>query len=254
MYTAKITLHKSNNFTVSDYGLEDDLEELIAYLRMNGQILGREHPMVVSENQVFAFVMLPEIKALDKTFNNKYVTRFLDKVGEENVTVEILGQDVSTDFSALANQKFLILFTNYISLVPCVRDGETFNPIPLYYLPKTHQGEYYDIISWQANYQACDRLWMNSSVGEKWANKQLADVDSALSKEGLEICQKLYQATQIPVYYYLHKYYAKSRQAELQRKCPKCGGDWLLDEPLHQIFHFKCDKCHLLSNIAFDVN
>lgn len=254
MYTAKITLHKSDKFIVSDDGLQDDLDRLLAYLRMNGQIMGKEYPMVIGENQVSAFVMLPEVSALDNRFNNKYVTGFLDKVGKENLNVEILGQDISTDFSALAEQKFLILYTTYVSLVPCIRDGENFNPIPLYYLPKTYEDEYYDIISWQTNYQACDNLWMNSSVGEKWANKQLVDVDSALSKEGLEICQKLYHATQIPVYYYLHKYYGKSHQAERQRKCPKCGGEWLLDEPLHDLFDFKCDTCHLLSNIAFNIS
>ncbi len=55
------------------------------------------------------------------------------------------------------------------------------------------------------------------------------------------------------VYYYLYKYNGKSRTIEESRKCPNCKGGWFLNEPLHGIFDFKCDKCHLVSNVAWDV-
>ncbi|MFA0698754.1 DUF2310 family Zn-ribbon-containing protein, partial [Vibrio sp. 10N.222.49.C9] len=56
----------------------------------------------------------------------------------------------------------------------------------------------------------------------------------------------------VPTYYYLYQVGGESLKQEQQRKCPKCGGEWLLDEPLHDMFHFKCDSCRLLSNISWD--
>ena len=41
-------------------------------------------------------------------------------------------------------------------------------------------------------------------------------------------------------------------KAEKERKCPQCGGEWLLDAPIHDIFYFKCDDCRLVSNISWD--
>ncbi|MCB1783562.1 MAG: DUF2310 family Zn-ribbon-containing protein [Alphaproteobacteria bacterium] len=54
-------------------------------------------------------------------------------------------------------------------------------------------------------------------------------------------------------YYYILKSSAKSYDAELLRNCPGCGGDWHQEQPLHDIFDFMCERCGLLSNIAFNV-
>lgn len=197
--------------------------------------------------------MLPEKNSLSKKFHNHYVKDLFEYFGLENIQIEIVGKKTGNVTSNLTGQSFLILFTHYLALETPIHSGDNFNIVPLYYLPITKES-YYDILTWERNYKACDMLWLQSVVGEKWANKQMADINSDLSKEGIEICQNLYQKTQIPVYYYLHKYYATSLKAELNRKCPKCGGEWLSETPVHSIFHFKCDKCHLLSNIAFDVN
>jgi len=45
----------------------------------------------------------------------------------------------------------------------------------------------------------------------------------------------------------------RSLSAEMRRKCPGCRGPWLLKKPLHGKFDFRCDKCHLLSNIAWNI-
>jgi predicted nucleic acid-binding Zn ribbon protein len=57
----------------------------------------------------------------------------------------------------------------------------------------------------------------------------------------------------LPVYYYLSKHFGRSDRAERRRKCPSCGKAWLRKEPLHRIFDFQCQRCRLLSNVAFDV-
>ena len=81
----------------------------------------------------------------------------------------------------------------------------------------------------------------------------MSRLDSALTKSGLENCRLISAITKKPVYYYFYRGNGRKMAVEKKRKCPKCGGDWLLDEPWHGKFDFKCDKCHLLSNIAWDV-
>ena len=42
-------------------------------------------------------------------------------------------------------------------------------------------------------------------------------------------------------------------ESERGRRCPGCDGAWMLDEPWHGLFDFRCDPCRLVSNIAFNV-
>ncbi|WP_423825319.1 DUF2310 family Zn-ribbon-containing protein, partial [Salmonella enterica] len=53
-------------------------------------------------------------------------------------------------------------------------------------------------------------------------------------------------------YYYHYRVGGSSLAQEKARPCPKCGGEWLLDEPLHDIFHFRCEPCRIVSNISWD--
>jgi predicted nucleic acid-binding Zn ribbon protein len=57
-----------------------------------------------------------------------------------------------------------------------------------------------------------------------------------------------------PFYYYLCKRNGVNLKRENERVCPKCGNKkWKLDEPLFNCFDFKCDRCRLLSNVAFSM-
>uniref|UniRef100_A0A486XK01 Zn-ribbon-containing, possibly nucleic-acid-binding protein n=1 Tax=Rheinheimera sp. BAL341 TaxID=1708203 RepID=A0A486XK01_9GAMM len=55
-----------------------------------------------------------------------------------------------------------------------------------------------------------------------------------------------------PVYYALYSGSSKDCRNENNKLCPGCGAKWRLSAPLHELFDFKCDKCRLLSNIAWD--
>lgn len=90
---------------------------------------------------------------------------------------------------------------------------------------------------------------MRCTIGEKWALKQMRDLNSELTKQGLKICQKLMKKLNKPVYYHLYQYYMSDN--EQNSKCPKCGGEWRLDKPLHDQYDFKCDQCYLLSNLGY---
>jgi hypothetical protein len=123
--------------------------------------------------------------------------------------------------------------------------------VPLYRLPPSSTGEHSELLSWKSNYRACDALQMNCTVGERFGKRQTSDLASELSRSGLAVCRDLKRLTGRPVYYYLYRESTRSHSVELRRKCPNCGGPWRLQEPLHGKFDFKCDKCRLLSNIAW---
>ena len=94
---------------------------------------------------------------------------------------------------------------------------------------------------------------MNCQVGERFATNQISALNSALTKEGLEICHSISELTQKDVYYYLSKDKSRSLQSEKSRVCPSCQQQWLLAKEIHGLFDFKCSRCRLLSNIAWDV-
>lgn len=80
---------------------------------------------------------------------------------------------------------------------------------------------------------------------------QISDETSVLATIGRDLCQQIEQRTHIPTFYYLYR--LGRDEGEYQRKCPCCGGEWKLTEPLHDIFHFRCDPCRLISNLSWEL-
>ena len=68
-----------------------------------------------------------------------------------------------------------------------------------------------------------------------------------------ELAKQLEAKVGVPVYYYLMKHYGVSDKRDRQRRCPSCRGRWLLPESLHRFLDFRCERCRLVSNVAFDV-
>jgi predicted nucleic acid-binding Zn ribbon protein len=229
---------------------------LLAVWRMNGQVYGREFHLLALPGEVRATFMTPEAESLESIHDNQHVKRHkeeLQAAGIELVTTA-LGRDLDGAEPCACQQRgSLVLFTSYVALESPLRCGDCFHPVPLYRTPVLESGEYYEVICWASDYDSCDSLQMNCSTLERAATRQLSALDSSLSKQGLGICQQVQDTTGLPVYYYLYKYNARSLAAEKARKCPSCGGEWLLEQPWHGRFDFRCDHCRLLSNIAWDV-
>jgi predicted nucleic acid-binding Zn ribbon protein len=237
--------------------VSDAVSWLLSALRMNGQICGKEWPIVRLDSGCSAYVLLPAEDALSPDHHNGYVRRIiaerLPQAGLSEPRITILGEDLDGDDPCpCGTPPSYVLYTTFICLESPVRCGGCFLPIPLYSLPKTNNDEYTDVISWQSNYQACDSLQMGCQVLERAATRELSRVESKLSQEGLRICREWEASTGVPFYYYLYRYGARSWAREIARLCPVCGGSWRLEEPWH-LFDFKCDQCRLLSNIAWDV-
>jgi predicted nucleic acid-binding Zn ribbon protein len=145
----------------------------------------------------------------------------------------------------------LVLFTTYMRRASPLTCADCLRPVPLYRIPHTYGEEYGDVLRWESDYQACDTLYMNSGAGERFGEREMSRRDSSLSPRGRALCKSIAELTGRGVYYYLSRTGGRSRARELLRRCPDCGGEWLLEEPFH-IFDFKCDRCMLLSNISFD--
>jgi len=147
-------------------------------------------------------------------------------------------------------RNFLIL--KAVPFSPLI-EGKSLDQIPLYKIPFTYyDGECYnDINSWQNNYERIYGLWYNGAVGERWAQNQLQNHDSELSKQGIDCSKRIEEVTQIPTYYFLFNYRAWGQKKDKKRKCPSCGNDWLLEGSTSNDFYaFKCDDCRLISELS----
>ncbi|MBU2709305.1 DUF2310 family Zn-ribbon-containing protein [Zooshikella marina] len=253
MYTVEV------NFGVNKTSELDDQVNLIDLLlgswRMNGQILGREHPIAHTNEAISVFIKIPEEYSLSPKFNNKYVNKYFKEI-EDRFSVpliSVLGKEPRcSNICRCSASKSYILFTTYLALECPLYCGECFGVVPLYRIPKTYDDEYYNIICWMSDYQSCDSLQMNCAVGERFGTNQISKLDSPLTRLGLKVCDSIKEVTDKKTYYYLYKGSCKSYTQELSRKCPGCNGEWRLESALHDLFNFKCEKCSLLSNIAWN--
>lgn len=236
--------------------VSDLLNGFLGALCMNGQVCGREWPIYSENGRQIAVVLTPEQDSLDARYLGRYPAKYLAEANEAGIAVTstVVSEDMNgAEVCRCANPSGYILFTTFISLESPARCLDCFGTVPLYRFPTLPSSEYYGAITWQSNYQACDRLQMNCAVLERAATRQISDPRSALSKQGLAVCQQLQEAAGKPFYYYLYRDHGRSAAVEKRRTCPACGGAWYLEERLHSRFDFRCDRCRLLSNIAWNV-
>ena len=231
--------------------------EYLCSLRMNGQICGKEWPLYFDGNRCIAIVLMPEQDSLDSRFNSRYVTDRLAKLSDGGVVItsHSIGDDIrSAERCTCTNRSGYVLYTSYVSLESPVKCLDCFAPIPLYELPVLASGEYYEIICWQSDFQCCDSLQMNCATLERSATRQISELDSSLSVAGRKLCTTLSELSGKPFYYYLYRAHGRGLASEKKRVCPSCGEYWYIPERLHSIFHFKCDHCRLLSNLAWNIS
>lgn len=238
--------------------VEEAVDSLTACLRNNGQILGREQPSVWEGNTLHAHVLLPAADALAKSRHNKYVARGFErlrKAGVSKISIKIFDDPSESEEVHSHKASSYVLFTTYVMLASPLKCGDCFEPLPLYTIPPTYdQSEYYDVLTWESDYQACDTLQMHCRTGERFALRQMGDPESSLSKQGRDICDRITRSTDTPTYYYLHRYVRRTTLTrEEERRCPVCGGDWRLTKRWH-LFDFRCDRCRLVSNVSCTVS
>lgn len=235
------------------------INQIIEQWRFNGQILGREfgvtHHQAETGGEFQVRLSLPEQESLLPQFNNDWVNQTVEFAEQAGVKLEffaIIGRDYNeNETSPNRKPEFQLLYTTYVDSSSPLYDGEHLQAMPLYTLgdqPELTE----QIIKWQESWQACDQLQMNGGALEGQALAQISQHDSELSQQGRALCAEIEQISGVPTFYYLYRL-GRDSEAEHQRKCPSCGGEWKLAEPLHEMFYFKCNDCRLISNLSWEL-
>ncbi len=235
----------------------DAIYALLTSIARDGRFLDNEFCIYEKDDTFITTVKTPEKDAIKNLVKQKYIFENLKKLKEVGLSrpdFEILGEDAeSSEPCKCKNHSAYILFTNFLSIQSPVKCYDCGLSVPLYRIKQKRAQQLSLALGWQSEYKACDLLQMQCGFGKRFGANQMSKLDSGLSKKGIEICQTIQQLTGKSCYYYLYRYNGKSLRKERERKCPSCGDKWFLDEQLLDIFDFRCDKCHLLSNIAFNL-
>ncbi|WED27351.1 Zn-ribbon-containing protein [Vibrio sp. DW001] len=255
MIVAELQFECFDNTTVS--AVDKGVNSLMEALRYNGQILGREFPIVMGDGVFYVRAVCPEEESLHPDNHSDYVNVCIKALSEASLLspkVRLVGRDLNSEEAAeQETPNWQVLYTTYVHTCSPLRSGETLLPIPLYRNPATLNGDHKAVIKWQTEWQACDELQMAGGCkAEHAALAEITQTNSDLFRRGWDIRGRIEYLTQIPTYYYLYRVGGKGLKEERERRCPKCGGEWLLDNPLHDVFYFKCDKCRIVSNISWD--
>ncbi|MCT2562494.1 Zn-ribbon-containing protein [Chryseobacterium herbae] len=242
------------NSKVNKDELFQEFNLLMSFYRGNGQTQGRIESQYINKNKIVALPFTLEKKSLDKKNNNTYVTRQIEKIetlSKSSISIKTVGKTLEDYKGGCQCKKsdFFILITTYISIDSPITCGNCNQSVPLYKLPKYRDFGYMPILNWETNYQSCDRLQMNCEVGERWSLNQMQELNSQLSKQGIEICEKLQELTKIPTFYFLYNY-RKYKSDQSNRPCPGCGKTWNLKTPHDYFYDFKCEDCKIISTLS----
>lgn len=227
---------------------------LLSLFSQNGQITQHDTIPSIQDNCIKATIATLEKDAFDQKYNNNLVEEDLNKL-EKLCNATLQTKIIGTSYPGYKGcckckkHDFLILFTHLFNRVSPIDCGNCFMPISFYKLKIKDVYFFECVMWWERNYRACDTLQISCRTGEKWAMRQMSDYKSELSQLGIEICEKITELTKIPTYYYLFNYRQIPIKKDKKRPCPSCGGEWLLEKPLHR-YDFKCDACRLISTIT----
>ncbi|CAH0534246.1 hypothetical protein VST7929_02161 [Vibrio stylophorae] len=253
MFSVELCFEVYRDTSMGD--VERAINACLDCLRYSGQIIGRELPVVMDGGQFTAKVICPEQDSLSPKHHSPQVQRAMNQLADAGLLqprVKVMGQDMNSDLTAPEQSSWHLLYTTHLHVCSPIRCGETFLPVPLYRLPAVANGDQKQLIKWQEDWSACDQLQMNGSILEHAALKEMGEPGTRLFRRGWDLCRRLQVVSKIPTYLYLYRVGGESLAEEQQRRCPVCDGDWALDEPIHDIFDFKCDQCQLVSNISWD--
>lgn len=234
----------------------DLTQSYLAALYRNGQTWGENLPVYPEQNRYVALVAVPESDSLADRHHSEWGRKEAARLAEHGIDISYHLHAELPEYVECCrcdDPAAYVLHTAWMGNTSPVDCLDCNAPVPLYKFPTIQFGEYEHVLSWVSDYQACDALYMGSSVLEKTAMRQLSELNSMLTKNGRKACKELAKLSGKPFYYYLAQHDGIDCTTERARRCPSCGGHWLLKETLHSFFDFKCDECRLLSNIAFDV-
>lgn len=236
--------------------LEDLAESYLATLFGSGQLLHGDSYLTWTKGRLNSHVILAGREACEMRYHSKYGKTMLKQIIRifgKAPGWKIIDDEANKPSPTLKSVPFIYLFTTALNWASPLCRGDGKFRIPAFKLPLTHEQKE-RLYCWQRSYQLHDNLWLDSGALEIQAYRQLADIDSELTKEGRELCQIVETATKVPTFYYLMRYWGRPK-AEENRLCPGCGREWRTipaETSLKKfwLFDFKCDECRLVSHIG----
>lgn len=239
------------------HAAEKSINNLLEAWRSNGQILGREFAIAFNEGVFTVRLLLPEKNALRHKYHSPWVKQALNELTNAKILApreKLIGQDLNSETTFSDVPTWQILYTSYVHMCSPLRSGDTLQPIPLYKIPATFNGDHKRIIKWQTEWQACDELQMAAATQAEYSSlEEISSSSSDLFRRGWDLRGRIEYLTNIPTYYYLYKVGGQDLNTELTRCCPRCGNDnWKQAEPILDLFHFKCEHCKIISNLSWD--
>jgi len=245
MFSFEYVFYPDNQKTSVQDFYDGDLSCFLGALINNGQLIDQHWNLIEEADSVRLYCIAPEQDSLDQKYYNEYCKEYFSKV--LNISFRepehrLMGHTIGlTDSCTCSNSSYYILFTTFLAESTPISCGDCNLPVPLYKLPVINdEKDFYSVLYWQKTYQSCDTLYILSDTGERFGHRQISRINSSLSKLGLEICKEMAMMSQKPFYYFLHTYKQK-------KVCPKCGHDWALPSPLHNVYLYKCDNCCLMA-------
>jgi len=240
------------SYTDAEAAIRCYLESLI----FQGQILGREFPTYLAQDEFVSRVILPALDALHQQHHSNRGLQALQALGVAGIAypkLEILGEDLMSNHTDPCSvSETYILYCRFGHSNSVLYCGEHFAPVPLYQAAATSALDHEDLIRWQLQYQALDEIQMQEKrVLDKTAEHSLQKLHSTLNQQGRRFARRLEHSLKKPVYYALYSGSSADCAQEATKCCPGCGKDWALAEPLHELFDFQCEDCRLVSNIAW---
>jgi predicted nucleic acid-binding Zn ribbon protein len=242
-----IFYHDKEKISVQDF-LDGELSWFLAALNKNGQLIDQHWNLVEETDALRLYCIAPDQDSLDSKYYNVYCQKHLSKLVNLSSRVpeyRLIGRTVGlSDSCTCTNPNYYILFTTFLAEYSPISCGDCNLPVPLYKLPVINEEKDYNaVLYWEETYQSCDTLFILSDTGERFGRRQISDINSSLSKLGIELCKEMALKAQKPFYYYLHK-----QNGRQEKVCPMCGHDWVLPSPLHKLYSYKCDHCSLVAD------
>ena len=233
------------------------IESLLSSWYRNGQILDSDYSILKVRRGYSTHAVLPTEDALSAEHHSAPAKAELNKLLQQGLgqpKVTIMGEDLSgCTYAEDAQAPFLILYTYWTTDITALRRGDNFQPVPLFLLPPDPAtGDHLGLRAWVSMYKACDTLSMTKSGMADIAFASLSAIGSAVTGEGRRICHNLETALGIPVYYALTRGPGEEEERRIEGVCRSHPYEWRRDDPLHDIFDFRCETLRLLSYLSWN--
>jgi len=176
---------------------DGELSNFLVSLYKNGQLIKQQWNLFEECGTLRLNCIAPDQDSLDQNYYNQYCKNDFSRLVELSARepqCKLIGHVIGpTDSCTCSDPSYYILFTTFLAENSSpISYGDCNLPVPLYKLPVINkEKDYGSVLYWKEIYQCCDTLFILSDIGERFGYKQLSNINSPLSFQGIDICKKM---------------------------------------------------------------